>query len=83
MIKSIFSNFKNLEDITYKIMKKGFFFCFILAIIATIILFTYKVLPLSPIIYYIGFALFKLSIYFVIEFIVCGFAVDSIKKQLY
>jgi len=82
MIRNIFSIFKNLDNITYKIMKKGFKFCFILSIISSIILLTYKYIFFSPFIYYIGFSLFKLSIYFTVEFIVCGFVVDSIKKQI-
>lgn len=82
MIKRIINSFKNLENITYKIMKKGIQYCFILCIISSIILFTYKTFLSSPNIYYIGLALFKISIYFMAEFIVCGFVVDKIKKQI-
>lgn len=82
MIKIILDSFKNLEGITYKIMKKGIHFCFILCIFSVIVLFCYKHIISSPNIYYIGLALFKLSIYFMIDFIVCGFVVDNIKKQI-
>ena len=82
MIKNILTGFKDLDNITYKIMKKGIHYCFIITLISCIILFTYDILSLSPIVFHIGFALLKLSIYFIIEFIVCGFAVDSIKKQM-
>lgn len=82
MIKNIINSFKNLENITYKIMKKGIQYCFILCIISSIILFAYKIFLSSPNIYYIGLSLLKLSIYFIVEFIVCGFVVDNIKKQI-
>lgn len=82
MIKSIMNDFKNLDNTTFKIMIKGFHFCLILAIISSLILFTYSFLMLSPFVYYIGFSLLKLSIYFTIEFIVCGFVVDNIKNSL-
>ena len=82
MIKNIINSFKNLDSITYKIMKKGFKYCFILCIISSIILFTYKNFISSPNIYYIGLSLLKLSIYFAVEFVVCGFVVDNIKKQI-
>lgn len=81
MLKNILNNFRNLEIITYKIMKKGIKYCFILCIISCIVLLTYQNLLTSPNIYYIGLALFKLSIYFMVDFIVCGFVVDNIKKQ--
>lgn len=80
MIKSILTSFKNLEDITYRIMKKGIDFSFIISLISGIILLIYELFFPSPAIYYIGLSLFKLSIYFIIEFIVCGFVVDNIKK---
>lgn len=82
MVKNIIDNFKNLEGITHRIIKKGLAFCFIICIIATIILLSYIMFSLSPNTYYIGLALFKLSTYFMIDFIVCGFVVDNINKQL-
>lgn len=82
MIKKISDIFKNLDIITSKIMKKGLSFCFILCIISLFLLLFYDFKMQSPFIYDIGLALFKLSIYFGIEFIVCGVVTDSIKKQL-
>ena len=82
MLKNIINNFRNLETITYKIMKIGFKFCFSLSIISIIILLTYNNIFVTPNAYYIGLALFKLSIYFMVDFIVCGFVVDNIKKQI-
>ncbi len=82
MLKSLMNNYKNLDKLTYKIMKNGLIFCFVLCIISVVILFTYEVYITSPSLYYIGLILFKLSINFGIEFVVCGLVVDSIKKQL-
>ncbi|MBR3002419.1 MAG: hypothetical protein IKF38_02490 [Clostridia bacterium] len=82
MLKNIFNILKNLENITYKIMKKGLKFCFILCIISCIFLLTYNFVFTSPDVYYIGLALLKLSIYFTVDFIVCGIVVDNIKKQI-
>ena len=81
MFKSVLDKFKNLEKLTFKIMKNGFKFCFVLSIIACIILMYYMACFQSPSIFYIGFALFKLSLIFAVEFIVCGFS-DLIKKQI-
>ena len=82
MISKIIGYFKNLDKLTYKIMKIGLSFCLVLALLAAIILFTYSTAALSPSIYYIGLALFKLSCSFGVDFIVCGLVMDSISKQL-
>lgn len=82
MVQKIFENFKNLDKLTYKIMNYGLKFCFAICILSVFILFTYVCDFSSPSIYYIGIHLFKLSLIFSIEFIVCGLIVDSIKKQM-
>lgn len=82
MFKKIIESYKGFEKITNKIMKNGLKFCFILCIISISVLLTYNFVFTSPIIYYIGINLFKLSLIFGIEFIICGFVVDGITKQL-
>lgn len=82
MLKKLFENFKNLDKMTFKIMNYGFKFCFAICILSVFILCTYDLTLHSPFIYYIGIGLFRLSIIFGIEFIICGFVVDGIKKQL-
>lgn len=82
MLKKIINNFNQLERIAFRIMKYGLTFCFIICIVSVLILFTYDFAFPSPFMYYIGINLFKLSLIFGIEFIVCGFVVDGIKKQL-
>lgn len=82
MIKRIINSFKNLENVTHKIMKYGLGFCFGICIISAIILLTYNITLKSPDLYYIGLLMFKLSCTFGVEFIICGLIVDSIKKQM-
>ena len=82
MFKKILENYKNFENITYKILKNGLKFCLTLCIISSSILLTYNLFIISPSIYYVGITLFKLSLILGIEFIICGFVTDGIKKQL-
>lgn len=80
MIQLIINNFKNLEKKIYKIMKIGIRFSFLLTIISCIILLTYTFINSNPNTYYIGLALFKLSIYYIIYFIICALVIDTLKK---
>lgn len=82
MLKKLIENFKSFEKITYKIMKYGLKFCFALCLISVLILLTYDFGFHSPHMYYIGISLFRLSLIFGIEFVICGFIADGIKKQL-
>jgi len=82
MFTKLIENFKKLDKIAFKIMKYGLKFCFFICILSVIILFTYATSFPSPIIYYIGLNLLKLSLIFGIESIICGFVVDGIKNQL-
>jgi len=79
MIKNIINNFKDLNKLTKIIMKNGLRFCSILGIISLIILVTYNLSLTTPIIFSVGFILFKLSLIFGVEFIICGLVVDKIK----
>ncbi len=82
MLKKVLDNFKNLDKLTYKIMNYGLKFCFVVCILSVLILLTYNLAFASPFMFYIGINLFKISLIFGIEFVVCGFIVDGIKKQL-
>lgn len=81
MMKKFINSFKNLDKLTYKIIRRGLEFCFAISIISAIILFTYHITLLTPDLYYTGLLLFRLSCTFGIEFIICGLVVDNIKKQ--
>ena len=82
MIKVLKNNFKNFDKITNKVLKNGLKFCFILCIISVFVLLTYILIFKASYLYYIGINLFKFSLIFAIEFIICSFVVDKIKKQL-
>lgn len=82
MLKKVFDYFKNFDKITYKILNYGLKFCFIIGIVSAFILLSYLLLFTSPTLYYIGIYLFKLCLILAIEFIICSFVVDGIKKQL-
>ena len=82
MIKNLIKSFKNFDKITHKILKYGLEFCFGLCVISVIFLLTYNLIFATPFLYYIGISLFKLSIVFGIEFIICSLVVDGIKKQM-
>ena len=82
MINNIINSFKNLDKLIKMIMKIGLKFCSILGMISLIILVTYNLSFTIPIVFTIGLILFKLSLIFGVEFIICGFAADRIKKQI-
>lgn len=82
MVNKIINNFNDLDKLVKRIMKIGLKFCSILGIISLIILITYNLSFTIPILFTIGFILFKLSLTFGIEFVICGFVADKIKKQM-
>ena len=82
MFKEFIATFKNLDKLTCKIMKNGLKFCFCICIVSVLILIAYNIFGISPFTYYIGINLFRLSLIYGIEFIICGLVADSIKKQL-
>lgn len=82
MFKKIISSFKNLEQKTHKIMKSGLQFSLGIGILASFLLFVYETSFTNPSLYHFGLTLFKLSLMFGIEFIICGIVVDSLKKQI-
>ena len=82
MIKEILKYYNNFDKLTSKILKYGLGFCLALCILSTFILLLYKIYFTYPTFYYIGFTLFKLSLIFAIEFIICGFIADGIKNGL-
>ena len=82
MINKIIGYFKNLDKLTYKIMKYGLVSCFTLSLFSSLMLFTYNLASTSPSVFHLGLSLFKSSCTFSVEFVVCGLVADSIKKQL-
>lgn len=82
MTKQIIEYFKKVDILTYNIMKKGLLFTFIVSAISGFALFTYSMNPVSLNLYYTGLTLFRSSCTIGVEFIICGLAIDTIKKQL-
>lgn len=79
-MQKIYSGLKNLDKVTYKIIKYGLLFSTFVGIIATTFLCSYIILGVT-FFYYLGITLIKASFFLAVEFIVCGIIVDSIKKQ--
>lgn len=82
MIKQIIDRFNSLEDKIKTIMKYGFMFSFAVCILSILILLTYEFYS-YPDLYYIGLSVFRLSLFFAVEFIICGISIDTIKKQIH
>ena len=80
MFNKIIDVYKHFEKITNSILKTGLRFCSFVCLISLSILSTY-IISKSPNLYYIGLLLFRISIIFSIEFIICGFVVDGIKNN--
>ena len=75
MFNKIVNCFKNLDKLTKLIMNNGLKFCLFLGLISIAVLVTYNFSLTIPV-------LFRLSLIFGIEFVICGIVVDGIKKQL-
>lgn len=82
MINKIFKMISNLDKITYRIMKNGLRFCIFLCTISIFVLLFYDLQLQSPLVFNIGLIIFKLSIIFGVEFIICGIVADKIKTDL-
>lgn len=82
MFQKLKEVYKNLEKKAFLVLKHGLKFCFSLCILSVFLLLIYNVMFTSPFLYYIGITLFRLSIIFSIEFIICAMVTDKIKKQL-
>lgn len=81
MMKQLITQFKNMEIDIKKILHNGYIFSFIVGIISMLFLLTYHI-TLHLNFYYIGLAMLRLSLFFVIEFIISALAIDTIKKQV-
>ena len=81
MIKVLINQFKSMEEKVKKIMNYGFLFSFFVCMISIGLLIAYDQ-NANLELYYIGLSLFRLSLFFAVEFIICAFAIDTIKKQI-
>ena len=81
-MKQILLEFKNLDNTIINLMRSGIKFSFLLIIFASIILLIYDFLFTHPIIYYVGFSLFKTSLFFMAGFVIFAFAFNKIKAEI-
>ncbi len=75
---------KDLKDLDSKIlllMKKGITISFIFCLFSTYILYVSNISNDSKI-FYIGISLLKSSLFFIVGFVICGVAFNTIKKEL-
>jgi len=79
-MQKLFSELKNLDKETFKIIKYGLFFCTCIALAAVAVLLTYIFLG-SIFFYHLGLVLIKSSFTFAVEFVICGIVVDFIRKK--
>lgn len=80
-MKKIKTLFENLDKTDLKIMKIGIKFCFYILMFSIFLLSIYLFVH-NIFLYNLGLAIFKLSTYFAIEFIICGIVADIVKKQI-
>lgn len=81
MLKKLIQTFQSMDLLVKKIMQKGIHFCLLIAIISTFILLTYAFFK-SPQLYYIGLGIFQVSLFWAVEFVICGLAIDTIKRGI-
>ena len=80
-MKKILLKLKNVDNSILKVLYNGLKFCLILALLATFILSIYHTVH-NPDIFYIGISLFKSTLFFIVFFIICAIAIDTIKKEV-
>ena len=81
MFNKLIDRLKSLDNKIKNIMKHGIYFSILICLIACSLLFTYHLSIADVDTYYIGLSLVQLSFVFMIEFIICGLAMDTIKKS--
>jgi len=73
--------FKNLDKKIFSFMKKGFAISYFIGIIAILLLAIYKSSYISYDLVDASIILFRTSIFFLVQFFVCGIAVNKICKM--
>lgn len=81
MLKTIKDKFNFMEEKTKKILKNGIYFSIIVCAISALIFITYHFYSF-PDLYYIGLAVFKLGLFFIVEFVISAIAIDTIRQQI-
>lgn len=82
MLKIIINKFNSMEEKTKNVFKYGMLFSLFVCIISLLILLTYHFFT-NPDLYYIGLSVFRLSLFLIVEFVICALAVDTIRQQIF
>lgn len=81
-MRQLLLEFKEMDHSILGLMKSGIKFSFCLSVLSILILFTYEFVYTIPLVYYIGFSLFKTSLFFIVGFVICAFAFSKIQKEI-
>ena len=80
-MKLILNKFKKMDSSILKVKNNGLKFCFMLLLISTFVLSIYLNVH-NPALFLVGVSLFKSSLFFIVFFIICALAIDTIKKDV-
>ena len=78
-MKLVLQNLNKMDYKIYRLLINGLKFCLVLILLASFILVRYQEVH-NLNMFYIGFSLAKSSLFFIVFFIICAFAIDTIKK---
>lgn len=81
-MNQLLMEFKEMDSSILKLMKSGIKFSFMFNIWASLILLAYDFGYTYPILYSTGISLFKTSLFFMVGFVICGFAFNKFYKEL-
>lgn len=80
-MKLFISKLKNMDSSISKVCNNGLKFCFVLSLLSTLILSAYISVH-NPNLFYFGISILKNSLFFMVFFIICAIAIDTIKNDL-
>lgn len=80
MLNKIIITFKKLDIQIKNIMKYGFIFSFVFCLFSILILYIYHKFITYPSLFLIGTILFKTSLMFFADFIICGLSFNKLIK---
>lgn len=81
MIKKFIEDISTIDKSIVKVMKIGRIASFVFCIVALVILSIHAFNPISYTTYEIGTLLFKNGLFLFVDFFMCGFICDKLRKQ--
>lgn len=82
MAQKVYDYYLKLNVKVKNLMKSGFMFSMFVLIVSGLILCTYELFYGSPILYYVGLSLFKLSLIYFVTFLCFGFAFNKMIEEM-